>query len=46
MTDRVRREAEFLIPALLNEDESTRVAVRFDGDPAWLSLGQMSPRIS
>lgn len=40
MTDLVRREAEFLL--YQTEDGLTRVEVRFDGDTAWLSLGQMA----
>jgi hypothetical protein len=40
MTDLVRREAEFLL--YKTEDGRTRVEVRFDGDTAWLSLGQMT----
>jgi len=40
MTDLVRREAEFLL--YQTEDGRTRVEVRFDGDTAWLSLGQMA----
>jgi hypothetical protein len=40
MTDLVRHEAEFLL--YQTEDGRTRVEVRFDGDTAWLSLGQMA----
>ncbi len=40
MTDLVHREADFLL--YQTEDGSTRVEVRFDGDTAWLSLGQMA----
>ncbi len=40
MTDLVRREAEFLLYQA--EDGRTRVEVRFDGETAWLSLGQMA----
>jgi hypothetical protein len=40
MTDLVCREAEFLL--YQTEDGRTRVEVRFDGDTAWLSLGQMA----
>ncbi|MFO0758455.1 MAG: virulence RhuM family protein [Byssovorax sp.] len=40
MTDLVHREAEFLL--YQTEDGRTRVEVRFDGDTAWLSLGQMA----
>lgn len=40
MTDLVRRDAEFLL--YQTDDGDTRVEVRFDGDTAWLSLGQMS----
>jgi hypothetical protein len=40
MTDLVRREAEFLI--YKTKDGRTRLEVRFDGDTAWLSLGQMA----
>ncbi|XXZ14134.1 RhuM family protein [Sorangium sp. So ce315] len=40
MTDLVRREAEFLL--YQTKDGRTRVEVRFDGDTAWLSLGQMA----
>jgi hypothetical protein len=36
----VRDEAEFLL--YQTEDGRTRVEVRFDGDTAWLSLGQMA----
>lgn len=36
----VRPEAEFLL--YQTEDGRTRVEVRFDGDTAWLSLGQMT----
>jgi len=36
----VRREAEFLLYQA--EDGQTRVEVRFDGETAWLSLGQMA----
>ena len=39
MTALVRREAEFLL--YQTDDGRTRVEVRFDGDTAWLSLGQM-----
>jgi len=39
MTNLVRREAEFLLYQA--EDGRTRVEVRFDGETAWLSLGQM-----
>ena len=41
MADLVRRgEAEFLI--YQGEDGRTRIEVRFDGETAWLSLGQMA----
>jgi len=40
MTDLTRREADFLL--YQTEDGRTRVEVRFDGDTAWLSLGQMA----
>jgi hypothetical protein len=40
MTDLVRHEAEFLL--YQTEDGRTRLEVRFDGDTAWLSLGQMA----
>ena len=40
MTDLVHREAEFLL--YQTEDGRTRVEVRFDGETAWLSLGQMA----
>lgn len=40
MTDVIRREAEFLLYQA--EDGRTRVEVRFDGETAWLSLGQMA----
>lgn len=36
----VRREAEFLLYQA--DDGRTRVEVRFDGETAWLSLGQMA----
>jgi hypothetical protein len=39
MTSLVRRESKFL-PYLI-EDDRTRVEVRFDGDTAWLSFGQV-----
>src|SRR4051794_23879535 len=39
-SDLARREAEFLL--YQTEDGRTRVEVRFDGDTAWLSLGQMA----
>lgn len=40
MTDLAHREAEFLL--YQSEDGRTRVEVRFDGDTAWLSLGQLA----
>lgn len=40
MTSLARREAEFLL--YQTADGRTRVEVRFDGDTAWLSLGQMA----
>jgi len=40
MTDLSRREADFLL--YQTEDGQTRVEVRFDGETAWLSLGQMA----
>jgi hypothetical protein len=40
MTDLTPREAEFLL--YQSEDGRTRVEVRFDGETAWLSLGQMA----
>jgi hypothetical protein len=40
MTELTRREAEFLL--YQTEDGQTRVEVRFDGETAWLSLGQMA----
>jgi len=40
MTDLAHREAEFLL--YQTEDGRTRVEVRFDGETAWLSLGQMA----
>ena len=40
MTDLTRREADFLL--YQTEDGQTRVEVRFDGETAWLSLGQMA----
>jgi hypothetical protein len=40
MTDLVRRQAEFLF--YQTEDGQTRVEVQFDGETAWLSLGQMA----
>jgi hypothetical protein len=40
MTVLVRHEAQFLL--YQTEDGRTRVEVRFDGDTAWLSLGQMA----
>ena len=40
MTELTRREAEFLL--YQTEDGHTRVEVRFDGETAWLSLGQMA----
>lgn len=40
MTDLVRRDAELLL--YQTEDGRTRVEVRFDGETAWLSLGQMA----
>lgn len=39
MTDLVRHESEFLL--YQTEDGRTRVEVRFDGDTAWLSHGQI-----
>lgn len=36
----VRRGAEFLL--YQSEDGRTRVEVRFDGETAWMSLGQMA----
>lgn len=39
-TDMSRREAEFLL--YQTEDGRTRVEVRFAGETAWLSLGQMA----
>jgi hypothetical protein len=39
MTDRASREAEFLL--YQTDDGRTHVEVRFDGETAWLSLGQM-----
>jgi len=39
-TGMVRSEAEFLLYQA--EDGQTRVEVRFDGETAWLSLGQMA----
>jgi hypothetical protein len=39
-TDLARHEAEFLL--YQTEDGQTRVEVRFDGETAWLSLGQMA----
>jgi len=38
MTSLAWREAEFLL--YQTEDGRSRVEVRFDGDTAWLSLGQ------
>jgi len=43
MTDLVRREAEFFL--YQTEAGRTRVEVRFDGDAAWLSVGQMAQDI-
>jgi hypothetical protein len=40
MTELVRSEAEFLLYQA--EDGRTRVEVRFDGETAWLPLGQMA----
>ncbi len=40
MTDLVHREDEFVL--YQTEDGRTRVEVRFDGETAWLSLGQMA----
>ena len=40
MTDLTHRESEFLLYQA--EDGRTRVEVRFDGETAWLSLGQMA----
>lgn len=40
MTDVARREAEFLL--YQTDDGRTHVEVRFDGETAWLSLGQMA----
>jgi hypothetical protein len=40
MTDLTRHEAEFLL--YQTSDGRTRVEVRFDGETAWLSLGQMA----
>ncbi len=40
MTDVARREAEFLLYE--TDDGRTHVEVRFDGETAWLSLGQMA----
>lgn len=40
MTDLLGRAAEFLL--YQTEDGTTRVEVRFDGETAWLSLGQMA----
>ena len=40
MSHLVRREDEFLI--YQTDDGGTRVEVRFDGETAWLSLGQMA----
>lgn len=40
MTDLARRETEFLL--YQTEDGRTCVEVRFDGETAWLSLGQMA----
>lgn len=40
MTESDRREAEFLL--YQTEDGRTSVEVRFDGETAWLSLGQMA----
>ncbi len=40
MSDLTRREAEFLLYQA--EDGRTRVEVRFDGETAWLSLGQLA----
>jgi hypothetical protein len=40
MSEITRREAEFLLYQA--EDGRTRVEVRFDGETAWLSLGQMA----
>ena len=39
-TDMSRPEAEVLL--YQTEDGRTRVEVRFDGETAWLSLGQMA----
>ena len=38
MTDLAHREAEFLL--CQTDDGRTHVEVRFDGETAWLSLGQ------
>jgi hypothetical protein len=40
MSQLIHREAEFLLYQA--EDGRTRVEVRFDGETAWLSLGQMA----
>ena len=40
MTEITRRDSEFLL--YQTEDGQTRVEVRFDGETAWLSLGQMA----
>ncbi len=40
MTELIRREAEFLL--YQTGDGRTHVEVRFDGETAWLSLGQMA----
>lgn len=40
MNEILRRESEFLLYQA--EDGRTRVEVRFDGETAWLSLGQMT----
>jgi hypothetical protein len=40
MTSLTRPEAEFLL--YQTEDGRTRIEVRFDGETAWLSLGQMA----
>lgn len=39
-SDLARHEAEFLLYQI--EDGRTRVEGRFDGETAWLSLGQMA----
>ena len=40
MTQLTRQETEFLLYTA--EDGRTRIEVRFDGETAWLSLGQMA----